>query len=122
MMKQISDLEVEDMALFCAYCGYCGEEISWKGTGKRTGKRTWKRRRIVHINICQEPSIIYFCNRDCKLDWIFKRPKLELDEGIKGSWINREVKSILDMAVIKDTSDELEKYLKDNNLRILRQA
>jgi len=77
-MKKISGMNGEDMALFCAYCG---AEIVRKGTGKRT----WKRRRVVHINIYQEPSIIYFCNRDCKLNWIFKRPDLELGKDIKGN-------------------------------------
>jgi hypothetical protein len=44
------------------------------------------------------------------------RPEL----GINGNWIKEEVKSIFDMAVIEDNTSELEKYLKDNNLRILR--
>ena len=91
-------------------CGYCGEEI------------TRKKIRIVHINICQEPSTTYFCNRDCKLNWIFKTPDLKLEKDISGSWVKEEVKSIFDMAVIEDKTDELEKYLDDNNLRILRDA
>lgn len=95
-------------------CCYCGTEIAWKR------KRTWKRKRIVHINICQKPSIIYFCNRDCKLNWIFKKSHLRPELGINGNWIKEEVKSIFDMAVIEDNTSELEKYLKDNNLRILR--
>ena len=122
MIKQISDSEVEDLALFCTYCGYCGEEISWKGTGKRTGKRTWKRRRIVHINICQEPSIIYFCNRECKLNWIFKSPNVELDKDIKDERGKVEVKSTFDMADLEENTEELEKYLKDHKIKILRQA
>ena len=122
MMKKLSGMEGENMALLFGYCGYCGTEITWKRTGKRTGKRTWKKRRIVHINICQEPSIIYFCNRDCKLNWIFKRPDLKLEKATKGNWVKKEVKPIFDMAVIEDNTDELEKYLKDNNLRIIRQA
>ncbi len=77
-MKKISGMNGEDMALFCAYCG---AGIVRKGTGKRT----WNRRRVVHINICQEPSIKYFCNRDCKLNWIFKRPDLELEKDTKGN-------------------------------------
>ena len=121
-MKKISGRNGEDMVSFCAFCGYCGTEISWKGTGKRTGKRTWKRRRIVHINICQERPIIYFCNRDCKLNWIFKRPDSELKKGVKSNWVKEEVKSTFDMAVIEDNTDELEKYLKDNHVRILRRA
>ena len=122
MMKKISGRNGEDMVSFCAFCGYCGAEISWKGTGKRTGKRTWKRRRIVHINICQEPSIIYFCNRDCKLNWIFKRPELKLENDINVNWVKDEVKSLFDMAEIEDNTDDLDKYLKDNNLRIVREA
>jgi len=121
-MNKITDMNGEDMALFCAYCGSCGAEITWKGTGKRTGKRTWKRRRIMHINICQEPSVIYFCNRDCKLNWIFKRPDLEHDKDIKANWVKEEVKPTFDMPVKEDNTDELEKYLKDNHLRIIRQA
>jgi len=104
------------MALLCGYCGYCGSELAWKG------KRTWKRKRIVHINICQNPSITYFCNRDCKLNWIFKRPEMKLENDINVNWVKEEVKSLFDMAVIEDNTDDLEKYLKDNNLRIVREA
>ena len=111
-------MEVENMALICGYCGYCGAEISWK----KTWKGVWKRKGNIHINICQEPSITYFCNRDCKLNWIFKSPGLKLEKEINGNWIQEEVQSIFDMAVIEDKTDELEKYLKDNNLRILREA
>ena len=95
------------MALLCSYCGV---------------QITSKRIKIVHINICQKPSINYFCNRDCKLNWIFKRPDLELEKDMKGNQVKEEVKSTFDMAVIEDNTDELENYLKDNNIRILRQA
>jgi len=91
-------------------CGYCGEEI------------TRKKIRIVHINICQEPSTTYFCNRDCKLNWIFKIPNLNLEKEINGNWAKEEVKSILDMAVSENETEELEKYLDDNNLKIVRKA
>ena len=121
-MKKISEREGEDMASFCAYCGSCGAEISWKETGKRTGKRTWKRRRIVHINICQDPSIIYFCNRDCKLNWIFKRPGIKVEKAIKDNWDKKEVKSPFDMAAIEDNTEELDDYLKENHVKILRRA
>ena len=121
-MKNISNMAGEDMASFCAYCGSCGAEISWKETGKRTGKRTWKRRRIVHINICQDPSIIYFCNRDCKLNWIFKKPTVELEKATKGNLVKEEVKPTFEMAAIEDNTDELDKYLKDNHVKILRRA
>jgi len=104
------------MALLCGYCGYCGAELAWKG------KRTWKRKRIVHINICQDPSITYFCNRDCKLNWIFKRPDSKPENNIKVDWVKEEVKSLFDMAEIEDNTDDLDKYLKDNNLRILRES
>ena len=92
------------------YCYYCGSEI------------TWKRRRIVHINICQKPSVSYFCNQDCKLNWIFKRPNIKLGKNSDVNWINQEVKSIFDMDALEEETDELVKYLKDNNLRILREA
>jgi len=104
------------MALLCGYCGFCGAELAWKG------KRTWKRKRIVHINICQDPSITYFCNRDCKLNWIFKRPGLKLEHDNHVNWVKEEVKSLFDMAAIEDNTDDLDKYLKDNNLKILREA
>jgi hypothetical protein len=125
-MKNISEMDGEDMALYCAYCGYCGAEIALKrtsiGTGKRTRKRPWKRKRNVHINICQEPSIIYFCNQNCKLNWIFKRPDLELDREIKSNWVKEEVKSTFDTAGIEDNTEELKKYLKENKVKIIRQA
>ena len=125
-MKHISDMDGEDLVLYCAYCGYCGAQIALKGTGegpgKRPRKRPWKRKRNVHINICQEPSVIYFCNRDCKLNWIFKNPDLELDTDIKGNWVKEEVKSTFDMTVTEDNTEELKKYLKDNKVKILRQA
>lgn len=126
MMKNILGMDGEDRALFCAYCGYCGTEIAWKGTGKRigkrSGKRTWKRRRVVHVNICQEPSVIYFCNRDCKLNWIFKNPDVKFEKNTKGVRVKKEDKSIFDKAESEDNPDELEKYLKDNKVKILRQA
>ena len=109
-------MEGEDMALLCGYCGYCGAELAWNG------KRTWKRKRIVHINICQEPSITYFCNRDCKLNWIFKRRDLNLENDINGKWVKEEIKSLFDMTVIEDNTDDLAKYLEENNLKILREA
>ena len=117
MMKQILDSEVGDMASFCAYCGYCGSEISWKGPGKRTGKRTWKRRKVVHINICQEPSILYFCNQHCKLNWIFKSPDKELNKVIKDEGVNIEGNSAFEMEDIEENTEELEKYLKDNKIK-----
>jgi len=92
------------------YCYYCGSEI------------TWKRRRIIHVNICQRPSIAYFCNQNCKLNWIFKRPNINLDQNSTGDWVNERIDSIFNMAVMENKTDELEKYLKDNNLRILREA
>ncbi|TFG23631.1 MAG: hypothetical protein EU529_06735 [Promethearchaeota archaeon] len=92
------------------YCYNCGSEI------------TWKRRRIVHVNICQNPSITYFCNQDCKLNWIFKRPNIKLEKNSNDNWVNQEVKSIFDMDAVEKETDELVKYLKDNNLRILREA
>jgi len=122
MMENISGMDGEDMALFCAYCGYCGTEITWKGAWKRTGKRTWNRRKVVHINICQDPSIIYFCNRDCKLNWIFKSPDMELEKSIKDHRVKKEDKFTFDKALIENNSEELEKYLKDHKLKILRQA
>ena len=95
------------MALLCYNCG---SEI------------TWKRRRTVHINICQKPSITYYCNQDCKLNWIFRRPDLKLGKDIYSNQVKEEVEYIFDMEVFKDETDELVKYLKDNNLRILREA
>jgi len=121
-MKKISSMEGEDMASFSAYCGYCGAEIAWKETGVRTGKRSWKKRIIVHVNICQEPAKIHFCNRDCKLNWIFKKPDLVLEKGIRGNWVKEKVKSTFDMPVIEDDTEELDKFLKDNNVKILRRA
>ncbi len=110
-------MEGEDMALLCGYCGNCGAELAWNG------KRTWKRKRIVHINICQEPSINYFCNRDCKLDWIFKIQNLKIENGINSKWVKEEAKSLFEMAIIEDNTDDfLEKYLEENNLKILREA
>ena len=91
-------------------CFSCGSEI------------TWKRRRVVHINICQKPSITYFCNQECKLNWIFKRPNIKLENNFNGNWVNEEIESIFDMEVVEEKTDELVKYLKDNNLRILREA
>ena len=93
------------MALLCCYCG---AEIAWK------------KKRIVHVNICQKPSITYYCNQACKLNWIFKRPDLKFEKDNKSNWVNDEVESIFDMSKIEEKTDELEKYLKDNNLRILR--
>ena len=92
------------------YCYYCGLEI------------TWKRRRIAHVNICQKPSVSYFCNQDCKLNWIFKRPNGNLEKNGNDKWVTEEVKSIFDMDSVEKETDELVKYLKDNNLRILREA
>jgi hypothetical protein len=121
-MKKIADLEGEDIASFSASCGSCGADISWKETGKRTGKRTWKRRRIVHINICQDPSIIYFCNRDCKLNWIFKRPEVKPEKAIKSDLVKEDVKSTLDVGKIEDNTEELDEYLKENHVKIVRRA
>ena len=104
------------MALLCGYCGYCGAELAWKG------KRTWKRKRIVHINICQDPSITYFCNRDCKLNWIFKSPDTKPEKVIKGDLVKEEVKSTLNTGAIEDNTEELDEYLKENHVKILRQA
>jgi len=92
------------------YCYYCGSEI------------TWKRRRIVHVNICQKQAVSYFCNQDCKLNWIFKRPNGKLEKNGNDKWVTEEVKSIFDMDSVEKETDELGKYLKDNNLRILREA
>ncbi len=122
MMNKISDMTGEDIASFCVYCGYCGAEIFWKGTGKRTGKRTWKRRRIVHINICQEPSILYFCNRECKLSWIFKSPDEKPEKSIEVTWSKNDSKPRLDMELNEDNTEELKKYLKEKKVKILRQA
>ncbi|MFX1392214.1 MAG: hypothetical protein ACFFAH_01450 [Promethearchaeota archaeon] len=91
-------------------CCYCGSEI------------TWKRKRRVHINICQKPSILHFCNQACKLNWIFWKSDLKHEKNINGNWIKEEVENIFDMAVVDDKTDELEIYLKKNNLRILREA
>lgn len=119
----------EDMALFCANCGYCGAEIAWRGsgkqTGRKTGKRTWNKRINVHINICQEPSILYFCNQKCKLNWIFKSPDVELNKNIKANGAKEEVNSSFDgddMAGTEEDPEELKKYLKEHNVKILRQA
>jgi len=121
-MKKIAEREGEEMASFCTYCGSCGSEISWKETGKRTGKRTWKRRRIVHINICQDPSIIYFCNRDCKLNWIFKKPEIKPEKNIKSDWVKEDVKSTFESGAIENNTDELDEYLKENHVKIVRRA
>ena len=123
-MKKISGMnaEGEDKSLFSAYCGYCGSKIAQKETGIRPGKRTWKKRIIVHINICQEPSIIYFCNRDCKLNWIFKSPNVKLEASIEENWTEKGTKPNFEMGEIEDNTEELEKYLKENKVKILRQA
>lgn len=122
-MKKISGMGGENIASFCGSCGYCGAEITWKeNPGKRPGKRTWKKRRIVHINICQERSIIYFCNRDCKLNWIFKRPDIELEKDIKSDWVKEEVKPTFDMGANENNTEELDEYLKENHVKILRRA
>jgi hypothetical protein len=111
-------MEDQNMSLFCGYCGYCGAEIAWK----RTWKSTYKRKRNVHINICQEPSITFFCNRDCKLNWIFKRPDLKLERNSNSNWSKEEAKPIFDMAEVEHKTDDLKKFLKENNLKILRDA
>ena len=95
------------MALLCSYCG---------------AQITSKRIRIVHINICQKPSIRYFCNRECKLNWVFKKPDSKLERYINSNRSKEEVIFTSNRAVIEDTTDELEQYLKENNLRILREA
>ena len=126
MMEKISDVNGEDRAVYCAYCGYCGSEIAWKGTGKQTGKkpgkRTWNKRINVHINICQEPSILYFCNQKCKLNWIFRSPDVERDNDIKTNRAKNGVKITFDLAESEENAEELKKYLKNHNIRILRQA
>jgi hypothetical protein len=111
-------MEGQNAAILCSYCGYCGAEIAVK----KTWKTTRKRKRNVHINICQKPSILYFCNRDCKLNWIFKRPDLKVEKGTSSNWIKEENRSVFDMAGIEDKTDEMEKFLKDNKLKILRKA
>ncbi|MFX0069704.1 MAG: hypothetical protein ACFFAO_01310 [Candidatus Hermodarchaeota archaeon] len=116
------DSNENDIASFSAYCGYCGAKIAWKGTGKRIGKRTWKRRIVVHINICQEPPIIYFCNQRCKLNWIFKSPDLELDKKNKNNSLKMEDNSSFYNGLIEDNTKELKNYLKDNKIKIIRQA
>ncbi|MFX1399532.1 MAG: hypothetical protein ACFFAS_21100 [Promethearchaeota archaeon] len=45
-----------------------------------------------------------------------------LEKNINGNWSKEEVENIFDMAVVDDITDELETYLKKNNLRILREA
>ncbi len=95
------------MALLCCYCG---AEI------------TSKRIRIVHINICQKPSIKFFCNRECKLNWVFNKSDSKLERYINSYRSIEEVKFTSNRAVIEDKPDELEQYLKENNLRILRDA
>ena len=121
-MKKITGMKGEDLALFGGYCGYCGAEIAWKKTWKRIGKRTYIRKRIVHINICQEPSITYFCNQECKLNWIFKSPDLKLEAPIEENWSKEEANSDFEMGEIENNTEELEKYLKKNKVKILRQA
>ena len=83
---------------------------------------TWKKRRIAHINVCQKPSILYFCNQDCKLNWIFKKSDVKIGKAIGDDWIKDEANSILEMAVIRNNTDELDDYLKENGIKILREA
>ena len=91
-------------------CYYCGSEI------------TWKRKRVLLINICQNPSVLHFCNRDCKLNWIFKKPDLKLEKEIDGNQIKGEDEFFLEMAAIEEKTEDLKEYLKENNLKILREA
>ncbi|MHA1257309.1 MAG: hypothetical protein ACTSPS_17100, partial [Promethearchaeota archaeon] len=64
----------------------------------------------------------YFCNRDCKLNWIFKRPDIKPEKAIKGDWVKEEVKSTLDVGKIEDNTEELDEYLKENHVKIVRRA
>ena len=47
---------------------------------------------------------------------------MKLDKNGTGNWDNEEIDSIFNMAIIENETDELKKYLKDNNLKILREA
>ncbi|MCK4480316.1 MAG: hypothetical protein KAV01_07300 [Candidatus Lokiarchaeota archaeon] len=60
-LKEINQKE-EKMA----YCESCGRSI-------RNNK--WKKQHH-HINICQQPIKRFFCSRQCKLKWIFKKVKV----------------------------------------------
>ena len=95
------------MALLCFYCG---------------APITSKKVRIVHINVCQEPSIKNFCNRDCKLNWVFKKSVSKVENYVNRNRSKKEAKFTSNSAIIEDKLDELEEYLKENNLRILRDA
>lgn len=95
------------MAILCCYCG---AEI------------TLKKKKVPHINICREPPIIYFCNQDCKINWVFNKSDIKLNKYINTNLSKKEVKYNFDMEIIEDKSYELESYLEENNLKILREA
>ena len=44
------------------------------------------------------------------------------EKSINDNWIKEEGKPILDSEAIKDNPEDLKEYLKDNNLKILRDA
>lgn len=95
------------MALFCCNCG---SEI------------TFKRKKIAHINVCRDPPVIQFCNQQCKLDWIFNKSDSKIEKEDINDWNEKERKFNFDSAVSEKKTDELDVYLKENNLEILRDA
>jgi len=56
------------------------------------------------------------------LNWIFKKSDLKIGRDIGGDWIKEEANSVLEIAVIQDNTDELDDYLKENGIKILREA
>ena len=104
------------------FCGYCGKEISMRRTEEAQETKKWSRRSIVHINICQDPSRIYFCSQQCKLNWIFKSPDEKLNKDNNDNLIKKELKPVFKIDESDEESSELDDYLKDNHLKIIRKA
>ena len=61
-----------------------------------------------------------FCNRDCKLKWIFKKSDIKRDKGNGGNRLKEQNKPLQNMAVEENNPDDLDDYLKENKIKILR--
>ena len=62
MIEGLKEIKQEEKKIV-PNCEFCGKSI----VGSKWNKE------YHHINICQEPIKRFFCSRQCKLRWVFKK-------------------------------------------------
>lgn len=65
LLEKFKDIKQKEKKLM-AICEFCGKNI----VGSKWNKE------YHHINICQDPKKRFFCSRQCKLNWIFKKMRV----------------------------------------------